>query len=681
MGNWTARFGFYINVLRVPLLLVCSLTALAQQPPQEDPFDAVIQAVWQAKSQGRFQEASAGRERARTMLQRMPPATPQFASWVQQVAQLYLSSSLNAQARTILLEALARTAPLGDSHPSNIALLSALADSWQQDGNLLKAAACLEQFAVAQTAAAAVAAQPGVIVSRNGASYFGGYFGSAINTYSRLANLYQQLGRPDAIAAVAAKIRELASNDPSALARFYAQQGQFEKAAAIYRTLAGQSADPLDRSFAWQSLANLYSNQEHYKDAIDAIQQAIAAVESSDESEIRSRAVWMRQNMANYMRQAGLTDQADLVYRQLLQQNQDEVQKLQILFAYALYLADTQRGAQGKSLLTNYLASRPDLEPQQQMNILFNLANLERRLGDPESADAYQQAGEALQPQPPAGQIRIGGELHQAETALRQNRLDDAYGLALDALGAAAQAADGQQVEWLVSQIASALAANKKAAEADRLFQNLFALAQNWSVDSLQPLIAISQNYAHFLIGQPDRASEVPAAIEQCRSVLIAANGPDSGTLAEPLRMQIEFERSQSQWEKAETSARELLELQEALTGTTSEPYLSDLQVAARVYEGTGDFARALPLFRKAVTIADLVASPNNGWRRSQTRMDAAFALAHLGQFDEAVMLGEEAVALERTMRSPRPALSQELAQIRQMKQDAATASARRLNQ
>ena len=99
------------------------------------------------------------------------------------------------------------------------------------------------------------------------------------------------------------------------------------------------------------------------------------------------------------------------------------------------------------------------------------------------------------------------------------------------------------------------------------------------------------------------------------------------------------------------------------------------------MYEGTGDFARALPLFRKAVTIADLVASPNNGWRRSQTRMDAAFALAHLGQFDEAVMLGEEAVALERTMRSPRPALSQELAQIRQMKQDAATASARRLNQ
>ena len=41
--------------------------------------------------------------------------------------------------------------------------------------------------------------------------------------------------------------------------------------------------------------------------------------------------------------------------------------------------------------------------------------------------------------------------------------------------------------------------------------------------------------------------------------------------------MQIEFERPQSQWEKAETSARELLELQEALTGTTSEPSISPI--------------------------------------------------------------------------------------------------------
>jgi Flp pilus assembly protein TadD len=94
------------------------------------------------------------------------------------------------------------------------------------------------------------------------------------------------------------------------------------------------------------------------------------------------------------------------------------------------------------------------------------------------------------------------------------------------------------------------------------------------------------------------------------------------------------------------------------------------------LYEAAGDSARAVALFRKAVTIADLLDTPNNDWRRSQTRMEAALALARRDQFDEAETLGEEAVALQRTMRTPRPPLAQELEQIRRMKQAAATASA-----
>jgi len=90
------------------------------------------------------------------------------------------------------------------------------------------------------------------------------------------------------------------------------------------------------------------------------------------------------------------------------------------------------------------------------------------------------------------------------------------------------------------------------------------------------------------------------------------------------------------------------------------------------------DSVRALPLRRKTVTIADLLATPNNAWLRSQTRMDVALALARLGQFDEAETLGEEAVVLQRTMRTPRPPLEQELELIRQMKQAAATAVASR---
>jgi tetratricopeptide (TPR) repeat protein len=179
-----------------------------------------------------------------------------------------------------------------------------------------------------------------------------------------------------------------------------------------------------------------------------------------------------------------------------------------------------------------------------------------------------------------------------------------------------------------------------------------------------QPLIEVTQSYARFLMSQPGRLGEVPAAIAQYRSVLTDANGPESASLAEPLRLRIDFELAQSLWERAEASARELLELQEALSGNTSEPYLGDLGTAARVYEVAGNFLRALPLRRQAVTIADLVATSNKDWHRAQTRMDLALTLAQLGQFGEAETLGEEAVALQ-------PNLAQQLEQIRQIKQAA----------
>jgi tetratricopeptide (TPR) repeat protein len=300
-----------------------------------------------------------------------------------------------------------------------------------------------------------------------------------------------------------------------------------------------------------------------------------------------------------------------------------------------------------------------------------------RGTGDSQRAEEYQKAAQALQPHPlppPTGQILIAEELRKAESAASQRRWDDAYGLALRAIDAAPQAADRQQADWLVPQIANLLAANKEPAKAEHLFQRQFALAQNLSADNMQPLIAVTQNYARFLINQPDRLGEVPAAIEQYRRVLTEANGPDSSSLAEPLRMKLDFERSHSLWERADASARELLELQESLSGNTSDPYLGDLQTAARMYEAAGDSVRELALLRKAVTIADLLATPNNDWRRPQIRMEAARALARLGQFDEAETLGEEAVALGRTPRPPRPSLAQQLEQIRRMKQAAATA-------
>ena len=84
MRNWTHRSGVYNNMLRVPLYLVCSLAALAQPMPQQDPLDASLQAIWQAQGNGRFAEAAAGRERARALLQLLP--------WIRRDSQAGCSS-------------------------------------------------------------------------------------------------------------------------------------------------------------------------------------------------------------------------------------------------------------------------------------------------------------------------------------------------------------------------------------------------------------------------------------------------------------------------------------------------------------------------------------------------------------------------------------------------------------
>jgi tetratricopeptide (TPR) repeat protein len=386
----------------------------------------------------------------------------------------------------------------------------------------------------------------------------------------------------------------------------------------------------------------------------------------------------MRQNLAGYMREAGQLEEADQVYQQILQESHGGPLETQMLGMYAMHLGQTERGAQGVSLLKEYVAENANLDPQQKMTVLFNLANVTRTMGDSRAAEEYEHAGQALQPlppPPPEGQTRIGEEVQKAQAALNENRVDDAYSLVLHSIDAAAQASDGQQVEWLGPQLAHALAAHKEPAKAEQLFRRLFALAQDWSVNNVQPLIGVTQNYARFLMNQPDRLGDAPAAIEQYRRVLTDANGVDSASLAEPLRMRMELESSRSQWENADASSRELLQLEESLNGNTSDPYLTDLQNVARMYAAAGDGARTIALLRKAVAIADLLATPNDDWRRSQTRMDAARALANLGQFDEAETLGEEALALSRTMPIPRPPLAQELEQIRFMKQNAAGAN------
>ena len=112
-------------------------------------------------------------------------------------------------------------------------------------------------------------------------------------------------------------------------------------------------------------------------------------------------------------------------------------------------------------------------------------------------------------------------------------------------------------------------------------------------------------------------------------------------------------------------------QLQESVSGNTSEAYLGDLQTAARMYEAAGDLNRALPMFRRAVALSDLLDAPRDTWRRPQTRIDAALALARTGQFDEAEALAQEALVLQREGGGSPTALA-ELDQIHQMKRAAA---------
>ena len=137
------------------LLLASPLLAQSGRPvPQQAPVDALVQSYQSAYSNGRYDEAAAKRDQARALLSQIPVDDPQFANWAQRVSQLYDGGGFALKARDVLEQALARAGGLGDSSPARIALLDALARSWEEDRNLLKAVSYSEQ------AVAAAEAQP-----------------------------------------------------------------------------------------------------------------------------------------------------------------------------------------------------------------------------------------------------------------------------------------------------------------------------------------------------------------------------------------------------------------------------------------------------------------------------------------------------------------------------------------
>ncbi len=655
------------------LLFASPLAAQWGRPvPQQAPVDALIQSYQSAYSNGRYDEAAATRDQARAVLSQIPVDDPQFVNWAQRVSQLYDGGGFTLRGRDVLEQAMARAGRLGDSSPARVALLDALARSWEQDRNLLKAVSYLEQ------AVNAAETQAPRTVQATGSRWFS-MTGSRVTAiaanyadlYQRLFWLYQNLGRPRDAAAVLTRIAAHVKNSDGLVASLYQQYGQTDEAAAIYRREAAEAADPQQAAVAFQSLARLYQGAQRYGDAVAALQQAISKTEVSS-GPVAS--IGMRQSLASMFQQAGQVQAADEVYQQLMAGQTD--QQMWIVNSYANFLEQTNRIDKAEKLLNDYQASHSSVEPSEQQALMMALANVERLSGKPELAEEYQGRANASKPLPaaPAGEIRAVDILQRASGAMSVGKLDEAFDLSLQALAAAPSASDRETAARMTSGIASGMASRKAQAKADEIYRQVLGLAESWSPATVEPLLNVIQSYARSLASQR-RWSEFEQAAERYRAMITTVRGAGTGRLEDVLALQTERydpERRQD----ALLASQERLALAESLSGNTSLPYMTALDALANTMDRSGDAAGALALRGKAVTIADLVYFANDS-RRARIRITAAMAYAQEGQFDQAETLAKEAVAISQHMQPPQPgSFTGQLQQILQMKQAALAVSA-----
>jgi tetratricopeptide (TPR) repeat protein len=660
-----------------------SVAAVAQVP-QGSPVQTAVQAYWSAQSEGRFEEMVARREEAREALKTEPPDDGQFAADVQSVAQVYQSVGMNERARSVLENGLARSTGQGETNETQVAILTALAQWWQTDRNLLNAVSYWEK------AAAAIDSLPSVVAGSRtararwlapGAFQRVSWTQPHPGVLPQLAAAYIQVGRKADAARVLARQEKSLQAKPNELATFYDRQNRLVEAEALYKkqmepaTIA--QSDAWAASVAAQQLANLYERQQRYSEAIGAYQQAMTTVPTSDAADRSAQTAWMRQNIARLLARAGQTGAADQAWQQLLEEaasGSPDVYR-QTVVSYADQLSSTQRGEFAQELLTGYLNSQSSLGPSERSMVFYALSNATRSQGDNEKAADYQRAAEennqqSLRSRLPNGSIQA--DVQKVQSLANSGNAEEAYGLALKVLDAASAAPDVEQAAFMVQNVAWALLAKQKAGQAEQLFRRLFSLAEQSSDVTLRPLLAAAQFYPNFLMGQEGRRTEAPAAIDRYRDLLIQANGTSTGMLSDVWRMKIQFAGSGP---AAQDAARELLEFEESLNGKVSEPYLNALQTLAGMLEFT-DTPQALELFHSMVPIADSI-YPENHTAPLLTRTNVALALARHGEFDEADRMGREAGEIARRLTPPQPdLLTGPLEQIRQMK-EASTQAAR----
>lgn len=214
------------------------------------PIQAEVDAVRSARQAGRFAEASAHREGARDLLERLPADASPFPGWVRSVADLYSAAGRTLEARAIVMRAVERTAAGEAARANHDELLFEASERWEADRNLIQAVACLEQ------------ASP------------------ATERDLRLADLYKQMGRHDAYDGVVARLRALPGDEQ--VAGFFEKHGMLDEAAAIYRDMAAQSADPESAAEAYRMLERVERRRGRDNEAAGANRWASEAGAGGD---------------------------------------------------------------------------------------------------------------------------------------------------------------------------------------------------------------------------------------------------------------------------------------------------------------------------------------------------------------------------------------------------------------
>jgi tetratricopeptide (TPR) repeat protein len=167
----------------------------------------------------------------------------------------------------------------------------------------------------------------------------------------------------------------------------------------------------------------------------------------------------------------------------------------------------------------------------------------------------------------------------EARARLREGRTDDAFVLGLQAIASGSISSD-TYIFNSVPALARMLARANTRGMADQLWDRLFAVAGDRSIDTLEPLLSLAREYARYLMQFPDRVPAARIALTRYRDLLVTAHGPESGTLAQVLRMTIEFEQDHEP-ETAAMAARQLLELEESLSGPDSLPMRHAAEIVA----------------------------------------------------------------------------------------------------